>query len=397
MGKLDHALERGFAQLDALTPKQDDGVVLRRGSDVPPKATRYLWKGYIPKGMAVILGGEPGSAKTTMAIDHGATVTNGGRWPDGSRCEHTGNVVIYSSEDSPDVTLVPRLIAAGANMERVYFVDSIKENGKKLPFDPSRDIHELHKAADRIGGVSLLIIDPIVNVVSGDMNKANDVRRSMQPLVDFAEVHDCAVIGISHVSKNSKDKSPLDRVIGSQAFGALARMVHLVGKNPETGERVMTRAKSNISEEGGGFSYGVEIVTIDGGIETTRIRWGEYLEGSARDILGSVEKQDADNESQEDLERLIVDLLTDNGGKMQAKLIQNEIRDAGYSMTTANRTKNRLGIKSEKEKGTVKGAWTWLLPQGQTKRNREESEESGQIYAVSSVSLVDSSQAEVEL
>ena len=57
-------------------------------------------------------------------------------------------------------------------------------------------------------GVSLLIIDPIVSAVAGDMHRANDVRRSLQAVVDFAEVHACAVIGITHFAKGGAGKSP---------------------------------------------------------------------------------------------------------------------------------------------------------------------------------------------
>ena len=71
-------------------------------------------------------------------------------------------------------------------------------------------------------GVSLLLIDPIVSAVAGDMHRANDVRRSLQAVVDFADAHGCAVIGITHFAKGGAGKAPQDRVIGSQAFGALA-------------------------------------------------------------------------------------------------------------------------------------------------------------------------------
>mgnify|MGYP000246350134 CR=1 FL=1 len=49
--------------------------------------------------------------------------------------------------------------------------------------------------------MSLLLIDPIVSAVAGDMHRANDVRRSLQAVVDFAEAHQCAVIGITHFAQ----------------------------------------------------------------------------------------------------------------------------------------------------------------------------------------------------
>ncbi|MFM9438347.1 hypothetical protein ACFDR9_005452 [Janthinobacterium sp. CG_23.3] len=59
---------------------------------------------------------------------------------------------------------------------------------------------------------------------------------------------------------------------------------------------------------------------------------------------------------------MLVDLLTENGGKMPAKQVKAEVSDAGYSWTAANRAKDKAGIESAKEKGTTKGGWTWFLP-----------------------------------
>jgi hypothetical protein len=67
-----------------------------------------------------------------------ATISNGGRWPDGSHAD-TGNVLIWSGEDDPNDTLVPRLIANGADMARICFVgDSLDPDGKPVSFDPAR-------------------------------------------------------------------------------------------------------------------------------------------------------------------------------------------------------------------------------------------------------------------
>jgi putative DNA primase/helicase len=62
-------------------------------------------------------------------------------------------------------------------------------------------------------GVSLLIIDPIVSAVSGDMHRANDVRRSLQPVADLAAELGCAVIGITHFAKNTSGNDTTERVI----------------------------------------------------------------------------------------------------------------------------------------------------------------------------------------
>lgn len=74
------------------------------------------------QGKLHILAGAGGTGKTTLLIGLIATITTGGRWPDGSRCSEPGNALIWSSEDDPADTLIPRLTAAGADMSRVYII-----------------------------------------------------------------------------------------------------------------------------------------------------------------------------------------------------------------------------------------------------------------------------------
>ena len=189
-------------------------------------------------------------------------------------------MLIWSSEDSVSHSIKPRLIAAGANINRIAVIEgSTDENGRSVPFDPSTDIDILRNEVRRIGGISLLIIDPIVSAVSGDMHKANDVRRSLQPIVDFAADFNCAVLGITHFAKNTGGRNAAERVIGSQAFSALARMVLVTAKEEDSDMRVFTRAKSNISEDEGGLHYTIEPLTIPAGsgeMQTTR-GYGETL------------------------------------------------------------------------------------------------------------------------
>lgn len=339
-------------------------VKIRCGADIKPMPITWLWPGWVPAGKLTILAGAAGTGKTTLALALAAVLTAGGRWPDGSHCRGPGNVLIWSSEDVADDTLVPRLIASGADLARCHFIEGIAQDGESVPFDPSQDIPDLRRAVDAIGGVSLLLIDPIVSAVAGDMHRANDVRRSLQAVVDFADAHGCAVIGITHFAKGGAGKAPQDRVIGSQAFGALARMVLVTAKEEGSNRRVMARAKSNIAPDDGGVAYSLDLVTIAGGIEATHAVWEGAIEGTAREILGDVEHDDSgeDGGARDDLARMLIDTLTDAGGKMTAKLLQAEIRDAGHSWDAAKRIKKSLGIEAVKL--SMGGAWAWCLPTG---------------------------------
>lgn len=279
-------------------PKGKSTVVLTRLGDLSPIVTDWHWKGYIPAGMLTLLAGAGGTGKSTLAFSFAATVTTAAHWPDGTRCATPGNVLIWSSEDDLTRTIVPRLIAAGADLNRIASVDgTVDERGFNIPFDPSLHMDDLRQQVRQVpGGVSLLIIDPIVSAVSGDMHRANDVRRSLQPIVDFANEQGCAVVGITHFAKNTGGNNTTERVIGSQAFAALARMVLVTAKEEESEQRVFTRAKSNISLDGGGFHYTIQETGVRDRagniINATRVVWGGAVEGSSRSILSSVEGEE---------------------------------------------------------------------------------------------------------
>ncbi|MDM5176573.1 AAA family ATPase [Massilia sp. DJPM01] len=370
----------------SMVPAVDTRTVkIRCGMDIKPQPITWLWPGWLPAGKLTILAGAAGTGKTTLALALAAVLTAGGRWPDGSPCRRKGNVLVWSSEDVADDTLVPRLIASGADLNRCHFIEGIIQNGESVPFDPSQDIPELHRAVERIGGVSLLIIDPIVSAVAGDMHRANDVRRSLQAVVDFAEAHSCAVIGITHFAKGGAGKAPQDRVIGSQAFGALARMVLVTAKEEDSSRRVLARAKSNIAPDDGGVSYSLNLVTIDGGIEATHAVWEGTIEGTAREILGEVEhaEDDGDSGTRDDLQQMLLDTLKDAGGSMATKALMAEVRDSGHSWDAAKRLKKTMGIEAKKM--SMGGAWVWCLPATSARREREGSEERTQNNALPSL------------
>lgn len=198
----------------------------------------------------------------------------------------------WSSFPSPLFSYWRNRLASGANLERCYFIQGAVVSGAHQPFDPATDMPGLEERVKQIGEVALLIIDPIVNAVHGDMNKANEVRRGLQPLVDFGARNNCAVLGITHFKKGSSGSHAQERVIGSQAFGALARMVLVAAQEEGKEKRVFARAKSNIAPDYGGFEYSLQQTTLQteaGAIATTYAAWGNPVAGTASEILGSVE------------------------------------------------------------------------------------------------------------
>lgn len=357
-------------------------VELQRGDAVELRAIRWIWRDYLAAGKLHVMAGAPGTGKTTLALALVATVTSGGRWPDGSRAE-VADVLIWSGEDDPEDTLAPRLQAAGADMTRVHFARrTTSETGEARAFDPATDFPLLSLPAARLPNLRLLLLDPIVTVVGGaDSHKNSEVRRASQPLADFAARHGCAVLGISHFSKGTAGRDPLERVTGSLAFGAAARVVIAAAKLPEEegGGRVMVRAKSNIGPDGGGFRFDLDLAAIPGmpGVIGQRVLWGEAVEGQAREILGTAEQVDDEGGSANAKEFLISMLVA---GPMLASEVFRSGEAHGYSKRQMQRARSALNARVDKL--GMRGGWEWSLPK--VPQSPEDTEGAGHSRPVSS-------------
>lgn len=347
--------------LDQQVDKGQVSLQIVNMSNIQAQPINWLWYGWLPLGKMTILAGAGGCGKTNLSLALIATITTGGNFPDGSKCENVGKVLIYSTEDDPADTLLPRLMANGADVSKIDIIAGrINDKGENEPFDPSQDFPKIEQYIKANPDIKLLMIDPIVSAVGGDMNKANDVRKSLQPLVDLANEYKFAVLGITHFSKGSAGSTPADRIIGSQAFTALARMAWSAAKREDEGDCILVRAKSNNSILEGGVKYQIESETVLDGIETTKTVWLGTIEGTAKELLGEAESTENSNSSTVDMAReFLIDLLS-SVESMPSKEVQSQAKDAGFSPASIRRAQEKLNIKPFKPQGEK--IWFWSLP-----------------------------------
>jgi hypothetical protein len=188
--------------------------------------------------------------------------------------------------------------------------------------------------------------------------------------VEFAQDQQCAIIGISHFGKGGQGKDPAERVLGSQAFTALPRMVWATVIDKETGDRVLVRAKTNLSARDGGFLYSVEQTQYKG-IDTSIVAWKGQVEGSSHQIIFDAEATEIDdgdhqnNESAKDFaKQFLVDILSEKD--LLTKELKSQAKDADISWRTIGRAGTELGVK--KYNSPMLGGWVWSL------KNSSESE-----------------------
>lgn len=356
----DKAVNAGATQL------WEPRVELIDMSTLNPQPIDWLWSGWLARGKLHILAGAPSTGKTTLALALAATITCGGQWPDRSRSE-IGRAVIWSGEDDTTDTLLPRLLAAGADTHRVHIVGTVSDENGPRAFDPGCDIDKLEHALMQLPELpNLLIIDPIVSAVAGDSHKNAETRRALAPLVNLAQRTGCALVGITHFTKGTAGREPLERVTGSLAFGALARVVlatvRRTDDHPDGPARLLVRAKSNIGPDGGGFHYQIEEEELrsHAGLCATRATWGAPIEGTARTLMASAEADQGDGEqsASDEAADFLRQLLKD--GPIKAREGNAQAKELGLSAGTLCRARQKLGvIVSKAEFG---GGWTWELP-----------------------------------
>jgi putative DNA primase/helicase len=334
---------------------QSHCIPFKTGRDFTLQKIEWLWRGWLARRKFHLLAGQKGDGKSTITFDLMACVSVGGKWPDGSQAP-LGDVLIWSGEDCIEDTILPRFVAAGGDLGRIYPVKDIIVEGKTRPFDPSTDIPKLIEMAEKIPNLLLAVIDPVVLALpaKSDSHKNAETRRGLQPLIDFVERRGVALIGITHFTKGTADRDPIERVTGSLAFGALPRCVWGTSTGEDGFQRRLVRIASNIGPTGGGIEYTLhEEPLIDyGDLSAQRISWGAKLIGSPIELL-TAEKQSAKAAATAFLREFLA-----NGSKPQP-----EIKDAaeahGHTWATIRRAQQTLRIKPKQ----ADDGWHWELPE----------------------------------
>jgi putative DNA primase/helicase len=345
-------------------------AILINVEEIKMEPVDWLWNKWLAKGKFHILAGAPEAGKTTLALSFAATISAGSYWPTGEKAT-AANVLIWTAEDNIADTIKPRLVQMGANQKNIQIVKGCPSpDGKEKEFNPATDMQSLAMAAHNIsGGVGLLIIDPIVAAIGAktDSHKNSETRSALQPIVDFAEKTNCAVLGISHFSKGTQGKNPTERVTGSLAFSAVARTVMIAAKNErfdrEMPPRILALSKSNIGPGGGGFGFDIVAGPLAGHekIIATKIEWLDELEGTAKEILDAVEHNDDVKESRVSKTAMAADLLKEllAAGERPQKELVAEAKNHGISKSTLWRVAEGL---VRKRKDGISGGWLWSIP-----------------------------------
>ena len=330
-----------FKSIVLKEPSKPETVKIIRMSDVELTPVEWLWKPYLPFGKLSVLQGNPGEGKTYFAMHLAAACTNGKLLPNMERMEPF-NVIYQTAEDGLGDTVKPRLIEAGADLDRVLVID---DSDVQLTLSDER----IEKAIIE-NNARLIIIDPIQAYLGADvdMNRANEVRPIFMRLGQVAQRTGCAILLIGHLNKAAGMQS-LQRGLGSIDIAAAVRSVMFIGKlkhNPTM--RILTHEKSSLAPPGASLAFSLG---DEGGF-----RWvGEY-DITADEMLSGIEPQRETKTQQ--AKDLICALLA--GGKQGlSEDIDKAALERGIPGRTVRDAKRELGdaLKSKIVEGRKKVFW----------------------------------------
>ena len=330
-----------FKSIVLKEPSKPETVKIIRMSDVELTPVEWLWKPYLPFGKLSVLQGNPGEGKTYFAMHLAAACTNGKLLPNMERMEPF-NVIYQTAEDGLGDTVKPRLIEAGADLDRVLVID---DSEVQLTLSDER----IEKAIVE-NNARLVIIDPIQAYLGADvdMNRANEVRPIFMRLGQVAQRTGCAILLIGHLNKAAGMQS-LQRGLGSIDIAAAVRSVMFIGKlKHDPTMRILTHEKSSLAPPGVSLAFSLG---DEGGF-----RWvGEY-DITADEMLSGIEPQ---RETKTQQAKDLICTLLAGEKRVLSEDIDKAALERGIPGRTVRDAKRELGdaLKSKIVEGRKKVFW----------------------------------------
>lgn len=334
------------------SPQTDNDIITQRekksnsvnictcAADVPLATVEWLWYPYIPYAKVTIIKGDPGLGKSRFALDLAARVSTGAPFPFEQNGRVPETVIYQTSEDDYQDTVIPRFIAVGGDLTRMFYINEQSNGHITFADERLRQQITLHKAR-------LLVLDPLSSYI-GDvsLNAANEVRSQFDALISLARSTGCAILVITHLTK-SDGKKLIYRTPGSIDVVGAVRSELTIDVDPEnSAKKYLLHSKSNLA------TPGACVEMIERGDGT--FDYSQISNITAQQLFNSLNPIGRPADRFKEVTDIIAELLAD--GPRPSR--ECAARLNSYAGATIQAAKKYLGVQSVRDGDN----WRWELP-----------------------------------
>jgi hypothetical protein len=291
------------------------GVDFNKATAVKPWPLDWLIPDYWPLGKILLLAGDGGHGKSMLTLDVAACLSAGRpclglKYDSPPPCD----VMIVSCEDDWEDTVIPRLIAARADRDRILRVNGTKTaDGKVVPFSLA-DCEALDVELARQKHVRFVVIDPAGAYIGRcgiDDHKDSELRAQLGPLAEVAARRCVTFALVKHLIKGLTLRA-VHKVGGSAGYVNAVRAAFLL--TPDAADpalKLLLPLKYNLGEKPGGRSFRFEGLPKDEqeallepfpdlrpddrrrlGQQLVRLRWEGAVAVDADDALAATDRRE---------------------------------------------------------------------------------------------------------
>lgn len=317
-----------------MAKRKRKGINTVPASSIERQAVEWLWREHIPWGKLSLIAGWPEKGKSMLMARIAADISQ--EYP----------VIMSMYEDDAADTTIPRLEAAGANVDNVHLWD---EDDLRFPHDLAALRDEIYEL-----GVAAVFMDPAASHTSRSIYNATAIREAFGPLKRLANETEAAFILTHHIVKRVDLKAdPLAAVGGAGGgLGALVRVAYLFGDSPDDeDERCLVQLKCNIAGPRPGLKFEMDTLELDDEVEAGFLEVRGTHQYTPSKVFTA--KPSANLEKVESCAEWLVANLRE-GPMPSAKLLE-ACGEAGFTKRMVNRVVVMMEIESSKGK--------WKLPE----------------------------------
>jgi putative DNA primase/helicase len=337
-------------------------------SDIEPEPLEWLWQDKIPAGKITLFAGQPDCGKSLAMLDFVARITKGRDFPDGTPNPHgPKRVLLAATEDDLKSTLIPRLIAAEADLTKVVILRRVvvrseaKQKTKRRMLQLAEDSKLLKLTLRNNSDIAVVALDPISSYFGGcDPNKDKEVRPVMEAIADACESSKTAFVGIIHNNKRG-DADAIGKILGASSIVGVSRAVWGFARDKEKkGEYYMSLVKGNLARKRSGMKYQIvdATVVIDGKSEILpRTDWLGESEESADEVLQKNREAGEKHDSKIDVAKALIQAELEKQPRLAREMFSTGEKQ-NVSEETMRRAYRELGVYVRKQPG---GPWWWSL------------------------------------